>query len=293
MGLKPKYLWYCVPVIGFVLSFFFGFSPPKDWGAAMSFVAPVESWWAAHAVHPVLAAFFAGLLFGTVLLPEIWRIVRDTHFATEARPDWDLREAVDHLRVRSKWAIGRIYYTDKGRLLEEDIEEVLRDAASQGRIMIWGRPTPTGVEALFSRGTEIKVPFPDLQSMSLDLTTIDDSTAPNGAVLRAHSQDQYRFLRVNRREIQSEWPSASRARLFFDRTWKSRRRRITENVAEAHEALWHAMVTQPAPSEKPATKARTSASAVSASYGDTRTRAGKAASASSKPKRKSRVTVTH
>jgi hypothetical protein len=52
--------------------------------------------------------------------------------------------------------------------------------------------------------------------------------------------------------------------------------------------LLHAMATQPAPSEKPATKARTSASAVSASYGDTRTREGKAANASSKPKRKSR-----
>ena len=52
--------------------------------------------------------------------------------------------------------------------------------------------------------------------------------------------------------------------------------------------LLHAMATQPVPSEKPATKVRTSALAVSASYGDTRTREGKAASASSKPKRKSR-----
>jgi len=38
--------------------------------------------------------------------------------------------------------------------------------------------------------------------------------------------------------------------------------------------LLHAMATQPAPSGKPATKARTSASAASASYGDTRTREG-------------------
>ena len=52
--------------------------------------------------------------------------------------------------------------------------------------------------------------------------------------------------------------------------------------------LLHAMATQPAPSEKPVTKVRTSAMAASASYGDTRTREGKAVSASSKPKRKSR-----
>jgi len=62
MGLKPKHFWYCVPVIGFVLSFFFGVSPPKDWGAALSFMAPAESWWAAHAAHPLLAAFLCGII---------------------------------------------------------------------------------------------------------------------------------------------------------------------------------------------------------------------------------------
>jgi hypothetical protein len=51
--------------------------------------------------------------------------------------------------------------------------------------------------------------------------------------------------------------------------------------------LLHAMVTQPEPSEKPAKDNRTSDKASSASYGDTRTREGKSASASAKPKRKS------
>ena len=52
--------------------------------------------------------------------------------------------------------------------------------------------------------------------------------------------------------------------------------------------LLQAMVTQPVPSEKLVKEARTSKQADGAGYGDTRTRAGKAASASSKPKRKSR-----
>jgi hypothetical protein len=52
--------------------------------------------------------------------------------------------------------------------------------------------------------------------------------------------------------------------------------------------LLQAMVTQPVPAEKLAKETRTSKQADGASYGDTRTRAGKAASASSKPKRKSR-----
>jgi hypothetical protein len=81
------------------------------------------------------------------------------------------------------------------------------------------------VEALVSRGTEMKIPISDLQSMSPDLT--------NGAVLRAYSQDQYRFLRVNRREIYREWPSAFYWRLFFDKTWKIRRLRIVPDVADA------------------------------------------------------------
>jgi hypothetical protein len=59
-------------------------------------------------------------------------------------------------------------------------------------------------------------------------------------------------------------------------------------TAKRFDQLLQAMVTQPAPSEMPAKAVRTSKQADAASYGDTRTRAGKAASASSKPKRKSR-----
>ena len=207
---------------------------PERLGGSIELYGPSRVWWAAHAAHPLLAAFFVGLLFATVLFPEIWRVLRDHLFPSESRPDWDLRDAIDYLRIRSKWAIGRIYYSaGEDRLLEQDIDEALRDVASQGRISIWGRPGQTGVEALFSRGTEIKIPLSDLQSMSLDLTTIDDSTAPNGAVLRAYSQDQYRFLRVNRREIYGEWPPAFYRRLFFDKTWKSRRLRLVSDVAEA------------------------------------------------------------
>ena len=51
--------------------------------------------------------------------------------------------------------------------------------------------------------------------------------------------------------------------------------------------LLHAMTTQREPSEKPAKDSQTSDKACGAGYGDTRTREGKSASASSKPKRKS------
>jgi hypothetical protein len=59
-------------------------------------------------------------------------------------------------------------------------------------------------------------------------------------------------------------------------------------AVERFDQLLQAMVTQPVPSEKLEEGVRTSKRAASASYGDTRTREGKVASASSKPKRKSR-----
>jgi hypothetical protein len=60
------------------------------------------------------------------------------------------------------------------------------------------------------------------------------------------------------------------------------------NPKRRFDQLLQAMVTQDVPSEKLAKEVRTSKQADGASYGDTRTREGKAASASSKPKRKSR-----
>jgi hypothetical protein len=234
MILKPKYVWYCGVAIFGALAWFDIFSWPHDSAAAMNWLSAIDQRIFRPAAHPTMFALVVGLAIGTILLPEIWRVTRDYAFPAEARPDWDLREAVDYLRVQSKWAIGRIYYANE-RLLEEDIDEVLRDAASQGRISIWGRPAQTGVAALFSRGTEMKIPVSDLQSMSLDLTTIDDGTAPSGAVLRAYSQDQYCFLRVSHKEIHREWPSALCARLVFDKTWRSRRLRIIPVIAETHE----------------------------------------------------------
>ena len=62
----------------------------------------------------------------------------------------------------------------------------------------------------------------------------------------------------------------------------------SSKVKKRFDQLLQAMTTQPAPSEKLAKEARTSKQAYASSYGDTRTREGKAASASSKPKRKSR-----
>jgi hypothetical protein len=203
----------------------------------MNWLSTLDQTFFRPAAHPTMFALVVGVALGTILLPEIWRVVRDHAFPAHPRSDWDLREMFDYLRVRSKWAIGRPYYTGvHDRLLEEDICEVLFDAVAQGRLTLWGRPVPDGVDAMFGRGIEVKIAPLELRGKSLDLTTID-STAPFGAVLRQYSQDQFRFLRVDPREIRREWPPTNRIRLLFDGTWNSRKKRITPNVAEAHEAV--------------------------------------------------------
>jgi hypothetical protein len=167
-----------------------------------------------------------GLTIGTVIIPEVWHLIKDHFFDNEGRPDWGMEEAIDYLIVRSRWSIGRLYYCEKNdRLLLEDIDGILRDAAAQERVSIWGRPENNGVGAMFGPATEIKIPHQEWPNLSIDLTTMDDVSVPKGVCARAHGQDQYCYLRVNKKQIFREWPAASYLRRFFDKTWKNRKRR--------------------------------------------------------------------
>ncbi len=175
------------------------------------------------AAHPTMFALVIGVAIGTVFIPEIWCVVREHMFPRSPRPNMDLNEAVKHLILRSQWAIGRPYYNrGSDRLIVEDINGIIRDAAAQKQITIWGRPNETGAGSIFGPATEIEVPATVWPNMSLDLTTME-GTAPKGVCARAHAQDQYCWLRVDRREFYREWPSASVVRLWFDKTWKSRK----------------------------------------------------------------------
>jgi len=234
---KARILYSCIIGIGGLLAWFGIFSWPHDSVAAMNWLNAIDQTVFRPAAHPTMFALVVGAALGTILIPAIWRVVRDRAFPPDPRSDWDLREMVDYLRVRSKWGIGRPYYNAaQDRLLEEDVCELLFDAVAQGRLTLWGRPVPDGFDAMFGRGTEVKIVPSDLRGKSLDLTTID-STAPFGAALRQYSQDQFRFLRVDPREIRREWPPASRVRLLFDSTWKSRRKRIVSDAEEIPEPV--------------------------------------------------------
>ena len=42
----------------------------------MILMAAIEVWLAEHVAHPVFFAFIVGLTFGTVIIPEVWRVFR-------------------------------------------------------------------------------------------------------------------------------------------------------------------------------------------------------------------------
>lgn len=233
MRLKFKYAWGCFLAVCGALAFFGIFSWPHDSKAAMTLLDKIDNIIFRPAAHPTIFAIVIGLAIGTVMLPEIWRVVRDHAFPAKPHPDMDMALAIEYLLVRSRWAVGRIYYDKKKDqesyltgLLEEDIDQLIRDAAAQNRVTIWGRPADR--TRIFGFPTEIEINSSELGELPFDLTTMVDSDAPHGVVARRTNEDRYWNLRVDRREVYREWPKASYFRLLFDKTWKSRKRRICD-----------------------------------------------------------------
>ena len=236
MALKLKYAWWCVLAILGVLAFFNVFSWPHNSQAAMKLLTAIDAAIFRPAAHPTILALVVGLAIGTVFIPEIWRIIREHVFPSKPHPNMDLKETIDYLRIRSRWAVGRAYSKNECHLLEEDIDTVIRDAATQGRLTVWGRPRETGVHAMFEPSTEIEIPRTEWPDMPLDLTTMVESDAPRGVCARdrAQGEDRYCQLRVDRTEVYREWPPAFYGRLLFDKTWKGRKQMIVSDTPAVH-----------------------------------------------------------
>jgi hypothetical protein len=234
MRLKLKHLSWCALAFFSALAFFGIFSWPHDSKAAMTLLDKIDNAVFRPAAHPTMFALVVGLAIGTVLLPEIWRVVRDHAFPTRPQPNMDMAAAIEYLLVRSRWAVGRLYY-DKRKdqlssltgLLDEDLDVLIRDAAAQNRVTIWGRPSNP---ILFGSPIEIEIKPSEWTEIPFDLTTMADYDAPHGVVARDRriSEDRYWNLRVNRREVHREWPPASYFRLIFDKTWKGRKERTCD-----------------------------------------------------------------
>jgi hypothetical protein len=81
---RLKYVWWlCLATYG-VLSFF-GVPLPKDWNTTVSWLLTIDEWTLRHAAYPGLFLFFIALVIGTVIAPELLRLVKSQIYKTSSR----------------------------------------------------------------------------------------------------------------------------------------------------------------------------------------------------------------
>jgi hypothetical protein len=155
--MRLRWLWWLFVGLGYCLSYFDIVSVPKDWGATLKWIAPIEQWWVSHAAHPTFAAFFAGLTIGTVLLPELWSQIRPHVFPEKPKPTITAAAAYQLVLRRSKWVRRQMkdwkslpsvrYETsrDERAVAKERIELALNKRIHtllrQSELKSWGCPT--------------------------------------------------------------------------------------------------------------------------------------------------------
>ena len=99
---KLRWLWYACIALGFIATYFGLLEPAKTWKSTTMLVESMETWWSAHAVHPIASAFFAGLAVSTVLLPELCLHLKPVLFPFKPRPDISAADAFLLILARSK-----------------------------------------------------------------------------------------------------------------------------------------------------------------------------------------------
>jgi hypothetical protein len=85
---RAKYLWWAALVVFGALSFF-GVPLPRDWLAAIEWLTTTETWMHQHIAHPIIFALVIGLATGTVIIPEVWTIVRRRLEGPRLEPQFD------------------------------------------------------------------------------------------------------------------------------------------------------------------------------------------------------------
>jgi hypothetical protein len=227
--MRLKLVWYALVVTTFVASFFFNFSWPTNWAAAMSALAPVEAWWGAHAAHPTLAAFIAGLAVGTVLLPELWFRVSPYFLPLKLKADIGGADAIKKILTGSKWAKNLVtkgllktelrYESHltavgitEGRLVVRLIKE-LHDLLRAGDLTAWGTPD--------NRKPYQEIKPDEWSDLEIDLSDVNRDQGPAvHAVMRRNQSSGmkygYVWIKFCRKQIEREFPSAYWPRKISD-----------------------------------------------------------------------------
>ena len=129
--------------------------------------------------------------------------------------DMTAHDAFRHILVNSRWASGK--YDGEGmqplsKSLLEQTDTLLRDAASEGLVRVWGRPM-TGSSL---RQARVEIPREYWRDAAFDLVTcwITPTVSPSTWIQRGGGV-AYNDVAFNAAEVHACWPTAS---------WFSRRR---------------------------------------------------------------------
>jgi hypothetical protein len=218
--MRWRLLWYVVVVFGFVASFFFGVSMPKDMSSAMKIIAPIEEWWQIHAAHPSLSALFVGLAVGTVLLPELWIQLKPHIFPPRLVADISAGDAFKMLFADSKLAshlIKRKLLTRPVRyeshltsqqIIDERLRVELADRVhnplADGRLRAWGR--------LDGGRPESEIAFNEWSGIELDFSPRTLEASPSWVCAHKRENDprgtriSYVGVRFSKTQLFREFP---------------------------------------------------------------------------------------
>jgi hypothetical protein len=218
--MRRRFLWYILIAVGYVASFFFGISIPKNWTDAVTDLAPIEQWWGAHAAHPLLSAFLAGLALGTVLLPELWIQIKPHLFPLNPKADIAAGDAFKLLFKRSKLAhrlvkngmLTRVVMYEShltepqkiGGRLRVELSDLIHNALVNGIITAWGRTD--------GANPELKIIAPEWGDYEIDFSprTLEDSPSWVCAYKRGNDPRGRRIgyvgIRFCKKEVFAEFP---------------------------------------------------------------------------------------
>jgi hypothetical protein len=146
MRFKPKYLWWAILVIVGGLSFFGIVSLPKDWGSAEMLLTSIDQWLFAHAAHPTLFALVIAFVFGTVIAPEAFQLLKPHIFPKSPKPDMKINDAIDYIVNDSSSQLKQPSppRSEEGRRLIEtgvqhsDALRLISEKLANGEFHAWG-----------------------------------------------------------------------------------------------------------------------------------------------------------
>jgi hypothetical protein len=222
-----KYL-YRIALVAWTLGTIFGFGP-DDWRSSVDLLTRIDLFIINNAQYPGLLAVAIGIILGTWVVPDCWRLV--FRYLDDRWPNWQGRDAFQYLVLDSKWAANKGPGA-KGFELAHEAEEIVRDAARTGRIKVWGRDK----QRLRSVGNNALYELPQdfWKDGRIDPLTFIYESLGNVSAARPFGAPTVLVedLQFNRRSFLNEWPRRSWPFRMIDRRRGERRRIFKESVHE-------------------------------------------------------------